>query len=163
VIAVERYTYDDAIALLTLARDTLLQGRNFDQALACTVEIALARALRNAGIYEDRDAVLERAWNHAYDIRDYELLADVAVEARSGTTLPSDRWTPRIEEVVVALDETSRGRLLASCLMAHSMSLQPGDRARELAEWALARSDAFGPLERCVAYMHAMYALNATS
>jgi DNA-binding SARP family transcriptional activator len=161
--AVERYTYDDAIKLLHAADATLTASSASDPALACAVEIALAVALRNAGIYPERDPLLERAWQHAHDADDAELLADVIIEGCASAGYPSDAWLARIEEIRDRLPEDSRGRLMLTAVYCHVLSLRPGDTARQLAEWSLARSAAFGPIERNIVLMHVTQVLGASS
>jgi tetratricopeptide (TPR) repeat protein len=161
--AVERYTYDDAIKLLHSADATLTAGSFSDPALACRVEIELAVALRAAGIYPQRDPLLERAWQHANDADDAELLADVIIEGCASAGYPSDGWLTRIESVRDRLAEDSRGRLMLTAVYCHVLSLRPGDTARQLAEWALARSATFGPIERHTVLMHVEQVLSASS
>ena len=161
--AVRRYTYDDAVALLEGARATLDVHELTDDRLACRVALALARALRNAGVYSEREPVLESAWTRAMRLDDAELLADVVIEGCSLLNLPTDPWPERIVLVRARLDEDSRGRLLLTALEAAVLATRPGDRARELAEWSVARSDAFGPIEKHVVMMHATLALSASN
>jgi hypothetical protein len=161
--AVQRYTYDDAIAVLQHAVSTLAASSAREPRLACRAEIALAVALRSAGVYPERDPALESAWAHANEAEDPELLADVIVEGCASAAYPSATWLTRIEDVRERLDEDSRGRLMLTAVLCHVEALRPGDSARRLAEWAVARMHAFGPIERHTVLMHATQVLGASS
>jgi len=162
-LSIERYTYDDAVTLLRSAMATLFAQGADSEPLACRVAIALAVALRNSGIYPEREALLERAWEHACAIDDVELLADVVIEGCSLDNNPLDPWPARVEQVRVRLDDDTRASLLLTAIQAAVLAGTPGDTARQLAEWAVARADRFGPIERHVVLMHATIALGASS
>jgi DNA-binding SARP family transcriptional activator len=159
--AVQRYTYDDAIAVLELARATL--EANPSARAQAEVGIQLANALRNAGAYERRDQMLEEAWAAGVVVDDPELLADVIIEGCSGAVYPEAHWHPRVEAVRKRTDEASRGRLVLTAIQGEIFSAYPGDAARQLCEWAVARADTFGPMEKHTVLMHSIAVIGASS
>jgi tetratricopeptide (TPR) repeat protein len=77
--------------------------------------------------------------------------------------LPNPPWRERMAPLLEQLDETSRGRLLLSAIQSTVLATRPGDAARELGEWTVARADAFGPYEKKFVLMHATMSLGASS
>ena len=161
--AIARYTYDDAVALLQTAMGVLDAHGASGDPLSCRVAIALAVALRNSGVYPEREALLETAWQHASRARrrraagrhrDRGLLA----RQQSARTVAG-----AVEQVRVRLGDETRGALLLAAIRAAVLAGTPGDDARQLAEWALARADSFGPMERHMVLMHATIVLGASS
>jgi DNA-binding SARP family transcriptional activator len=159
--AVQRYTYDDAIAVLELARATLVASPS--PRAQAEVAIQLANALRNAGAYERRERVLEEAWTAAVVVDDPELLADVIIEGCSGAVYPAEQWHSRVAAVRGRLEESSRGRLVLTAIQGEILSAFPGDQARELCEWAVARADSYGPIEKHTVLMHSIAVIGASS
>src|SRR5262249_36175843 len=134
--AVERYTYEDAIGLLQLARAAMESSAAV--ALACEIDIALAVAMRSAGIYPEREGLLESAWSGADASGDAELAAEVVIEGCAVAGYPTGQWLARIEATRDRLDPSTRGHLMLTAVLCHTLAREPGDRARELAEWAVA-------------------------
>ncbi len=66
----------------------------------------------------------------------------MTLEALGGTTTAPRTWVERAETVVERLAEDSRSRVLLAAPLAQYWSLFPGERGRDLAEWALARATA---------------------
>jgi len=161
--AVERYTYDDAIALLRSALLVLDSHGLAETPAACRVAIQLAVALRNSGMYPERETLLEAAWEHASELGDVALLADIVIEGCSLDNSPLPPWPARVEQMRGVLAGDTRGALLLAAIQAAMLAGEPGDTARELAEWALARADSFGPRERYFVLLHATMALGASS
>jgi tetratricopeptide (TPR) repeat protein len=161
--AVERYTYDDAIALLQEAREVMSASGVPAPKLAYAVDLELTIALRSAGFYPEREPVLASAWARANELDDPEIAADVIIEGCATAGYPSEAWLDRITEVRAKLDPSSRGYLMLSAVLCHVLSLRPGDEARQLAEWAVARCRSFGPIERHTVLMHALQVLGASS
>jgi len=161
--AMRRYVYDDAVALLRSARERLLPNAVAHARLCCTLEITLAEALSGVGDIDERDEVLEDAWQRALELADAELLAAVVIEGCSTPGQPPTKWGERIEPVRERTSEDSRGRLMLTAVLAAEAAHQPGDRAYELAEWALARRDAFDHAARHWVLMHSVQGLQARS
>ena len=109
--AVERYTYDDAVAVLEPAW-AAVTGRSGGLGLVCRVAITLATTLRRSGEYEQRTGVLEQAWERAGAAGSADLLADVIVEGCAATSCPGSRG-PRGPKSVRRTTRTSRP--LAGC------------------------------------------------
>lgn len=146
--AVKQYTYHDAIAVLEPAWSAILDREDVDADLVCRLAIALASTLRRAGAYDERTALLEQAWDRASDVGSEELRADVIREACAATVDPSELWVSRAEEVVTGLREDSDRRVVLTAILCHVRSREPGERARQLAEWAMARLARLGPADR---------------
>ncbi|MFN8104271.1 MAG: BTAD domain-containing putative transcriptional regulator [Acidimicrobiia bacterium] len=161
--AVQRFAYDDAVTVLQTAWDTLGSQTSPDAHLVCRVAVALADALRRSGTYEERATLLEDAWRHAAVTGDAELAAEVVIEGCAGTVDPAAAWITRAEATVDRLDETSPRRVLLTALLSYAWSSEPGDRARRMAEWALARAPALEPSERRAVMEFAFLAVLASS
>jgi tetratricopeptide (TPR) repeat protein len=146
--AVKQYTYHDAIAVLEPAWSAILGREDADAGLVCRLAIALASTLRRAGAYEQRTALLEQAWERAAASGSDELRAEVIVEGCAATVDPTEPWPSRIEEVMVGLDEGSHRRVVLTAILCHIRSREPGERGKELAEWAMARVVRLAPAER---------------
>jgi DNA-binding SARP family transcriptional activator len=161
--AMQRYVYDDAVVLLRTARERLLTSAASHPHLACSLEIALAEALSGVGDVEEREEVLDDAWQRALELADPALLADVVIEGCSTPGQPPAKWSERIEPIRARTSEDSRGRLMLTAVLSAEASHRPGERAYELAEWALARRDGFDHAARHWVLMHSVQGLQARS
>ncbi|MCE7883765.1 MAG: hypothetical protein DYH08_07885 [Actinobacteria bacterium ATB1] len=161
--AIGRYAYDDAVAILRTAMEALEANPAGNLGLKCRVLTALAMSLRQAGLYDERPRVLEAAWSHGTRAADLELLAGVVVEGFGGTIAPPEPWPARAEQIRAQLSESSSRRVLLTAVSAYVYSGESGDRARRLAEWALARIDVLQPEERRIALECCILALTAWS
>jgi DNA-binding SARP family transcriptional activator/tetratricopeptide (TPR) repeat protein len=161
--AVERYTYDDAIAVLQSARATLAAATADESRLQCKVAITLAAALRSAGSYDERGPVLEEAWSAATALDDPELAADVILEGCSGAIYPPEPWPARLEVIRARLPESAQARIVLTAIQADVLSAMPGDDGRALAEWSLARLDLLSPIDRQRVLTHTLAVLSASS
>ncbi len=99
-------------------------------------------------MFEERMPLLDEAWKLANEIDDVELLAGVVNEGLSGVVVPVAPWPSRAAAVGERLDETSDQRILFTAVLARVRSQEVGDKARELAEWALARASTVGERDR---------------
>lgn len=161
--AVKQYTYDDAIAVLEPAWAVLVGREGADPDLVCRVAIALASTLRRAGDYEERTALLEQAWARATAAGSEELRADVIREGCAATVEPVEPWVSRTEEVLARLDEESDRRVILTATLCYVRSRDPGEHARDLAEWAMARVARLGPAERRVVTEYCISVIAASS
>jgi DNA-binding SARP family transcriptional activator len=161
--ATQRYTYDDAVTLMRAARERLLPSVASHARLACALEIALAEALSGVGDVDEREEVLECAWQRALGTEDPELLALVVIEGCSTPGQPPAKWSERIEPIRTRCSEDSRGRLMLTASLSAEAARRPGDRSYELAEWALARRDAFDHSAHHWVLMHSVHGLQAHS
>ena len=161
--AVARYNYDDALAVFRSAWGALTSRPASDPVLVCRVAIALAETLRRSGIYDERAPLLEEAWERASETGAPELLADVVVEGCGGTVSPAEPWPSRATAISAQLDESSERRVLLTAIMCHVSASEVGDRARRLAEWALARASTLGPLDRRTVIEYCLSAVSASS
>jgi DNA-binding SARP family transcriptional activator len=146
--AVGQYTYHDAIALLEPAWAAIADRPAADVGLVCRLAIALARTLRRAGAYDERTALLEQAWARASAIGSEELRADVILEGCAATVDPGEPWVLRAEEVHARLEEDSDRRVMLTAILCYVRAREPGERAKELAEWAMARVSRLEPADR---------------
>lgn len=162
-LAVARFAYDDAASILRVAWDVLATAHPPHPELACRVGIALAGALRRAGTYEEREALLEDAWRHAVTCGDPELAAQVVNEATTATVIPAEPWLSRAEVTVLQLAETSERLVLLNALLSYAYSARPGDRARAMAEWALARAPSLAPSEQRSVLEYTLLVVTASS
>jgi DNA-binding SARP family transcriptional activator len=161
--AVEQYTYHDAIALLEPAWSAMVSRDDAEVALVCRLAIALARTLRRAGAYEERTALLEQAWSRATASGSDVLLADVIVEGCAATVDPCEPWVSRAEEVLARLEEDSERRVMLTAILCYVRSREPGERAKDLAEWAMARVARLQPVERRVVTEYCISVIAASS
>lgn len=161
--AVRRHTYDDAVAILRTAHDALANHPETDKMMMCRVALALAGTLRQSGNYGGRGPLLEEAWALASDAGEAALLAEVVVESFAGTVNAADPWPSRAEAVRGQLDETSPSRVVLAAITSHAFAGEPGDRALQLAEWALARSTTLGPVDRRTVLEYCLAAIGACS
>lgn len=161
--AVERYTYDDAVAVLEPAWVALRQRPDADVALVCRVAITLAGTLRRAGEYARRAALLEEAWVRARAAASPELAADVIVEGCAPTVSPQEPWPTRAEEVDAQLEETSTRRVLLTAIVCNARASESGERAHRLAEWAMARVALLEPAQRRGVTEYCLSVISASS
>ncbi|MCZ7628874.1 MAG: hypothetical protein M5U19_07325 [Microthrixaceae bacterium] len=82
---------------------------------------------------------MERAWGIASESGSEELKAAVIIEGCAGTVSPGEPWLTRAEDMIAGLEEGSVGRVLLTAMLCYVRCRDPGPRARELAEWAMAR------------------------
>jgi DNA-binding SARP family transcriptional activator len=162
-VAVQQYTYDDAVAILAAAWSALESRPDASAELACSVAIALAIAHRRSGAYEERIALLEQAWARASASGSEELRADVIVEGCSGTVNPTAPWPSRAEEVVARLGESSDRRVMLTAILCHVASREPGDDAKQLAEWGMTRIACVAPADRRVVTQFCIPVIAASS
>jgi len=161
--ALERYTYDDAVAILRAAWVALEHSRERGSVLVCRVALALAAALRRCGAYEERQPLVEQAWGQACRLGDPELRADVIIEGCAGIMFPAEPWPSRAESTIAELGETCAHRIHLTALLCYMRSGEPGDRARPLAEWALARTAQLAPRGRCAVIEYCLPVVAASS
>lgn len=162
-LALARFAYDDAASILRAAWDVLATAHPPHPELACRVGVALARALRRAGTYEEREALLEDAWRHAGTCGDPELAAQVVNEATTATVIPAEPWLSRAEATVEQLEGTSERLVLLNALLSYAYSTRPGDRARGMAEWALARAPSLASSEQRAVLEYTLLVVTASS
>jgi DNA-binding SARP family transcriptional activator len=161
--AVKQYTYHDAIALLQPAWSAMVSRDDAEVGLVCRLAIALASTLRRAGVYEERTALLEQAWSRASASGSDVLRADVIVEGCAATVDPCEPWVSRAEEVLVRLEEDSDRRVMLTAILCYVRAREPGERAKELAEWAMARVARLQPAERRVVTEYCISVIAASS
>lgn len=148
--ATARYAYDDAVAVLELARDRLPTAA--DPALHCELLVDLIDAVYRTGYrYGELPDLIRDAYAIAIDLDDPSLIAHVLIESFSATFAPLDEWAAHVEEMIDRLDEAAPARIMLTAMLARHWSSRPGERGRRLGEWALARCDALDPGDRQLA------------
>ena len=161
--AVARHSHDDAVAVLRSARRALARHPAADPVQECRVAIGLAAALRRSGHYDERVALLEEAWRRAKEMADVDLAADVVDEGCSGIIVPAEPWPSRAAEMCALLDEECDRRVVFTSVLSRVRSQEPGETARQLAEWALARVSRLRPGDRCTVIECGIAAVGASS
>ena len=146
--AASRHTYDDSVTILRAAWRALSTRSESDPVLVCRVAVELAASLRRSGNVEERAPLLEEAWARARATDDDELLGYVLDEGCSGTVVPAEPWVSRAELISARLDEESGRRIVLTAILSRARSGEAGGRARQLGEWALARTALVDPVDR---------------
>lgn len=158
-----RHAYEDAIAVLRLANETLSARPLRDPRLGCAVLVALAEASRGSGAYEGREEVLEQAWTLATATDDPDLMAEVVSEGMSGWVLPPEPWPDRAESACARLPDSSSARAVLTSVLSRVHARHDSDRARQMAEWALARVPSIDVRDRPTVIIYCLSAIGAFS
>ncbi|MDZ4825660.1 MAG: BTAD domain-containing putative transcriptional regulator [Actinomycetota bacterium] len=145
--ATARLRYDDAVAILDTAR-AVAEPAAIDLRLRCELLIDAAAARFRASDYDVVEELRDSAYAIAIELDDPEVIAYVLMESFIETSDRDNVWTKRVEAMIDRLDETAESRVILTAMLAQYYSHQPGERCRELGEWALARSDDFDPAAR---------------